>query len=533
MGNKARINLLTLVFLVIVGICFIAYFVSASHTVTLTDGQSWFRPTEDVHYVFNFTISNTEINLVTGNITQVNITLPGTFTFINNTGTNATETASFTNTSSMLMWINSTGLIVNVSNAFFWFNASASTPGNYTINISTQNSTSIMNTSLVVVVNDTTAPDTLNFVTPTSDNGSTLSQNFITLNISATDNFNLNKIRIYLWNTTAMINNTNVSVLGTTNSTFLNITGLVEGIYYLNATVNDTSNYNLTSETRTITLDTTKPFIKLISPMNSSISTMTSWGFEYNVSDNSLTNCSLLLDNSPINFNSSVNISGGTNIFLNSSSVGNHFWAINCTDRANNNNQSEAWNFTISGTPSSSSGGGTIKGVSDWKATYPVSDAQFKEGYTRGLLAKQRLMLKVNGSVHYVGVISITNTTAIINASSAPQQVTLSVGDTKKFDVTNDNYYDISVTLKSIATSKAEVTVQAIYEKIVVAKTIEEEQKETAAEAEFTGTGQATSGTESGTGIKWWIVIAIIVVIVAIVAFFVFNRKKRRAFFGY
>src|SRR3989344_3141186 len=144
------------------------YFVFAEHTVTLTSGQSWFRPTEDVAYVFNITIVNTDTNLTISNVTQVNITLPGSFTFINNTGTNATETSSFTNiTSSMLTWQNTTGLIQNSTGAFFWFNASASTPGNYTINVSTKNSTLIMNTSLVVVVNDTTAPATIDFVSPT------------------------------------------------------------------------------------------------------------------------------------------------------------------------------------------------------------------------------------------------------------------------------------------------------------------------------------------------------------------------------
>ena len=58
------------------------------------------------------------------------------------------------------------------------------------------------------------------------------------------------------------------------------------------------------------------------------------------MTDISSTNCSLILDSNTINFNSSVNITGGTTIFANTSTVASHTWSVNCTDAAGNTGNS-------------------------------------------------------------------------------------------------------------------------------------------------------------------------------------------------
>ncbi|MFH2028404.1 MAG: right-handed parallel beta-helix repeat-containing protein [Nanoarchaeota archaeon] len=95
---------------------------------------------------------------------------------------------------------------------------------------------------------DTTNPD-INFTAPTTAAG-TYTQTFITVNVTATDDFAIDTINITLWNAAGYVNSTNSSV----SPLFINFTGLSYGTYYLNATVNDTSGNINTTETRTIIL---------------------------------------------------------------------------------------------------------------------------------------------------------------------------------------------------------------------------------------------------------------------------------------
>ena len=42
----------------------------------------------------------------------------------------------------------------------------------------------------------------------------------------------------------------------------------------------------------------------------------------------------------------------------------------------------------------------------------------------------------------------------------------MNIGDSKEFDVTNDSYYDIKVTLNSISSGKAGLTVSYVHDKV-------------------------------------------------------------------
>ena len=116
---------------------------------------------EDTTYFFNITINNT-VPGDSGNITQINITIPSTFTFVQNSnGTISNATShNFTSTSTVLSWSNYTSYLINGSsnNSYFWFNASASTPGTYNITLSISNHTGTNSSNITVVVADITAP---------------------------------------------------------------------------------------------------------------------------------------------------------------------------------------------------------------------------------------------------------------------------------------------------------------------------------------------------------------------------------------
>jgi len=119
------------------------------------------------------------------------------------------------------------------------------------------------------------------------------------------------------------------------------------------------------------------------------------------------------------------------------------------------------------------------------------------EGYTKDLGTKERIRITISDETHYVGVTGITSSTATINVSSVPQQATLTVGDLRKFDVTDDGYYDISVKLDAISNNKATLTTKAIREKVTEESTVAEQDKEDEAakarEADLADKGEISS----------------------------------------
>ncbi len=228
---------------------------------------------------------------------------------------------------------------------------------------------------------------------------------------------------------------------------------------------------NLNSSSITFFKDTIAPVIFPIYPSDSASSTETSWTFLFNVTDNNNVNCSLILDNSIANFNSSVNISGGTNSFTNSSSVGSHIWSINCTDFINNKANSSTRSFTISTStvnlPSSGGGGFPV---------YSITSNQLENSYSVFLGVSWTLKFRINNESHELKIESIDNENKIatIIIYSEEQKITLLIGQEEKLDINNDNYYDIYIKVNNITSSKLNLTLKGIHEKIGIGEKQEE-----------------------------------------------------------
>ncbi|MEA2035931.1 MAG: NosD domain-containing protein [Nanoarchaeota archaeon] len=98
----------------------------------------------------------------------------------------------------------------------------------------------------------------INFTDPTTQSGN-YSQNYILANVTASDTY-LNATIIYLYNAAGLVSsNSSIEYSQGASPFFTNFTALPDGVYYLNATANDTSNNKNSTETRTIRLDTTSP----------------------------------------------------------------------------------------------------------------------------------------------------------------------------------------------------------------------------------------------------------------------------------
>ncbi len=121
--------------------------VSAVHEIS----PSSFSVDVGASTLYNITVNNTDTGQ-NANITQVSITMPSSFTFVE--GSNGTDSLSvFTNTSTILSWTNSTEYLINGSEwKNFWFNANATTSGNYIITVVTLNSTGSSSSNINVEI---------------------------------------------------------------------------------------------------------------------------------------------------------------------------------------------------------------------------------------------------------------------------------------------------------------------------------------------------------------------------------------------
>ncbi len=184
---------------------------------------------------------------------------------------------------------------------------------------------------------DCTSPSSVEFVSPSASNNSYYS-GFIPVNISAEDDTAISAVSIFLYNSSLDLVNTTVK---TSPDYFVNFTSLSEGIYYANATANDTNgNENSTSETRQINIDTTFPLIDFISPTPSNNSGV-SGSFTINVSITEEN-----LKNVTYNWNGTLTIFNSSNESL--TDLGNGNWVFTYTQAGLVVGQSYTYNVSIS-----------------------------------------------------------------------------------------------------------------------------------------------------------------------------------------
>lgn len=494
-----------LVLSVLVGVVF------AAHTIIFSDARTTLTANEDSYFLYNFTIDNTDAG-VSNNITSVNITFPSGFT-INSTTNGTTANGTFIIDGQVLSWDNGTTLILNQSNASFWINVSAATPGNYNISISTYNASNnasrVSTTNLSITINDTTAPATIAYGASTPSANQNMSQSSIYINITVTDNGVVETINLTLINSTGDIINGTNSSSGVTSIVY-NVTGLADGNYSFNASVNDTFGNQNVSILRAVILytDTTSP-------------TVTQTCTPAEVSEGESVTCSCTATDS----GSKVNSSTWINESSTPSTASQGTLTQTCTVRDNAGNLgSKSTTYVVTGS-SGGSPGGSSSG-STYTKTYVQDSKEFSEIKTLDYELKkgERVRIKVDGKKHTVGISSLTTTTADIEVFSTLQKATLSVGDERKFEVSDDDYYDIYIKLNSIESSKADVTINSIYEKITPeSETVEEEKQEAAEEQAAEERGEIS---ESDLSWLWWLIgIIVVLVIIALGYKYIVNKE--------
>ncbi|MBT4166125.1 LamG domain-containing protein [archaeon] len=166
-----------------------------------------------------------------------------------------------------------------------------------------------------------------------------------------------------------------------------------------------------------------------------------------------------------------------------------------------------------------SSGGGT---PSFYSKTIVQDDKEFEEIGTiiKELSRKQRMRIKIDDETHYIGVVDLTDTTVTINISSTPQQAVFNIGDEKKFDVTDDNYYDVYVKLNSIVDGKANLTIKSIYEKVIVDDVVEVKEEK---KSLVNGVVEKIE-----LDLEWVFGLVVVFVVVSLAVYFKIWKKKKK-----
>ena len=367
-------------------------------------------------------------------------------------------------------------------------------------------------TTIQLVTIDNTSPNVSTFQT-TIDGGNYTGN--ITMNVSVDDStmgVNSNSIFFNVTNASSGVLATYgnwtqgfTTGIGAYNASF-NTHLVSDGFYNITVWANDTTLNNVNnSEYIKIRVDNTAPSTT-VTKTSSSINSIT-LAVSITESGSGIQTCTC--------DRGTASVSGSGNswtVIESSMDQGNSAtYTVTCTDYAG---LSSSYALTTS---TDTSGGVTTGGGGTSRATtYTATEEQFKEGYTKSLGTNDKISVKIEDDTHQVSVSGVTASTATITVSSTPQTATLNIGDIRRFDVTDDSYYDVQATLNSISNNKADITIKSIHEEVTVETTAEEQEKEA---------GVAGVEEEIKANLLWlWILVAVIVIV--IIAFIIYKKKK-------
>jgi len=227
--------------------------------------------------------------------------------------------------------------------------------------------------------------------------------------------------------------------------------------------VNDSAG-NVNSTTIYFIIDTTIPTVTITSPENKTYSS-SSIIINYTTYDSvsAIDSCWYNLSKSGETY------SNGTLVNCSAMrltvSAGSYQLIIYVNDSVGYQNSSGV-NFSYSPPSSSSSGGGGFLSQQVQIVATVVTSEQLESGYVISIGTSNLVKFTIGGEEHTIKPKSITSTNATIIINSTPQEVTLQIGEEKKFELNNDNYYDLYIKLNKIANGKANLTIKYIHELI-------------------------------------------------------------------
>ena len=380
------------------------------------------------------------------------------------------------------------------------------TNANYTFRVEALNATGTgVNSTDISIVVDTIKPD-IEFGTGVADNASAGKRDWIFVNVSASDANNESLI-FSLYNESSLVfrNVTNY----TENS--INWTGLSDSVYTYNVSANDSATNEESTESRVFYIDSDAPSASL----SFESSTRSSIKVDFSCSDFGVSgekSCDISSDSGEVSGNEITGLSCDQSYEI----------TVKAEDNAGN---TVSVSETFSTRDCSESSGATSEPLF-WQTTYVEDKEELRNigEISRNMSEKERMRIKVDGSTHHIGVLSIESSRVTIEVSSDPQEESLSEGETGRFNLNDDGYYDVSVQIVSIESDKASVIVSSIREEV------EAETAETTglddSESDLIEETEEIEDEQKSNALRWIVGIIILVLAAAGIVFYLMRKNK-------
>ena len=121
-------------------------------------------------------------------------------------------------------------------------------------------------------------------------------------------------------------------------------------------------------------------------------------------------------------------------------------------------------------------GGGSSYVAPDSFKIYFVSDWEFKKGFSKPMEKDDKMIFDFSNESHNVTILNVDYDRVEIVVSPTPQFAILGEGESKNFDLDNNNIDDLMVSVENISDSFAEIKIQSLNEalndEIMISNTI-------------------------------------------------------------
>ena len=290
----------------------------------------------------------------------------------------------------------------------------------------------------------------------------------------------LSNITLYLWNyeNSDLVDTLVENASGNSTSVSFDYTLQNEIKFLWNCEAKSNNSFDFASSSNySITYDNTLPEIELLSPQDGRLFEYSQTiDFEFNVTEENLDSCSLIINDSITKTDSSIN--SGENSFSEEFEIGDYYWKIRCVDLAENKKDSEERELFIDDEISEEGtfGAAGLPGEEENTSTedfdeYNLSDKEIEKGVSKNLNSGDIVYFNIKNSSHELNVNDVEGLGANITIKSKIFTFVLGIGESKKIDFDSDKYYDLVVKLNSISSDEANITLKKINEEIPTKRT--------------------------------------------------------------
>ena len=123
-------------------------------------------------------------------------------------------------------------------------------------------------------------------------------------------------------------------------------------------------------------------------------------------------------------------------------------------------------------------GGGNLRAVPSGGTTV-LSSSRIEKGYSVRLSKDSSVRFPIDSELHLLKLEAIENTNAVVEISSSPITARFALNEKKKFELTNDDFFDLEATLTEITKRSATFLIKRINEKIISGKSPAPQVKQT------------------------------------------------------